>query len=348
MTISDENTKVDHNIPVSSSIDSVSSDILCKLAVSADDKKATASDQLFQTKCANCGKVGAEVKNTCNKCKKATYCNAACKKKHRHKHKKDCEEHQRLAAKLHDEELFKQPPPKEDCPICFLLLPSLLSASTYQSCCGKSICCGCFYAPLYDNQGNKVDNKKCPFCRTPKPKTNEEALERLKKRMKAGDAQAMLNQGIYHDQGLYGFPQDYTKALELFHRAGELGYAEAYCCVGFAYYNGRGVERDEKKATHYYEIAALGGDATARYNLGINEANAGNTDRALKHLMIAARSGYAGSLKQVRILYINGHATKDDDTKALRLYQEYLTEIKSVRRDKVAAAYDRYCYYYDY
>ena len=33
-----------------------------------------------------------------------------CKKKHRHKHKKQCE---RRVAELHDEVLFKQPPPPE-------------------------------------------------------------------------------------------------------------------------------------------------------------------------------------------------------------------------------------------
>ena len=49
--------------------------------------------------CANCGKEGDDIKNICNKCKQAKYCNAACKKKHRHKHKKDCEQHIRLAAK---------------------------------------------------------------------------------------------------------------------------------------------------------------------------------------------------------------------------------------------------------
>ena len=32
--------------------------------------------------CANCGKEGAN--NICNKCKMVKYCNAACKKKHRH------------------------------------------------------------------------------------------------------------------------------------------------------------------------------------------------------------------------------------------------------------------------
>jgi len=76
------------------------------------------------------------VNNTCNKCKQVKYCNAACKKKHRHKHKKDCEEHIKLAtakhneelkiaAELHDEKLFKQPRKREDCPICMIRLPSL-------------------------------------------------------------------------------------------------------------------------------------------------------------------------------------------------------------------------------
>ena len=37
--------------------------------------------------CANCGKEGSDL-NICNKCKSIKYCNAACKKKHRSKHKK--------------------------------------------------------------------------------------------------------------------------------------------------------------------------------------------------------------------------------------------------------------------
>ena len=48
--------------------------------------------------CANCGKEGSNI-NICNKCKAATYCNAACKKKHRHQHKDECEN--RLA-ELHE------------------------------------------------------------------------------------------------------------------------------------------------------------------------------------------------------------------------------------------------------
>jgi len=147
------------------------------------------------TVCANCGREGSDVTNTCNKCKMVKYCNAACKKKHRHKHKKECEEHVKLAAqraaKLHDEELFKQPPPAEDCSICFLRLPTLHTGSKYKTCCGKVICSGCIFAPLYDDQGNEVDNEKCPYCRTSSPDTNEEAIERSKKRMEVNDAHAM-------------------------------------------------------------------------------------------------------------------------------------------------------------
>ena len=117
--------------------------------------------------CANCGKEGAS--NSCNKCKMVKYCNAACKKKHRHKHKTKCEERLRRVAeeekKKHDEILFKQPPPQfDDCPICFLRMPTLETGYIYYSCCGKTICGGCDYAVT-----KIAKEEKCPFCRTPHP-----------------------------------------------------------------------------------------------------------------------------------------------------------------------------------
>jgi len=274
------------------------------------------------------------------------YCNAACKKRHRHKHKKDCDEHLRQAAKLHDIELFKEPPPAEDCPICFLWLPALSSGRKYKKCCGKRICSGCAYAPVFDNQGNEVDNQKCPFCRTPKPASAAEALERLKKRVMTGDPVAMFNLGCDYREAARGLPQDYGKALELWHRAGELGHASAYYNIGAFYNNGEGVEVDEKKAIHYNELAAMMGDADARYNLGLNEDDADNIDRALKHYMIAAKGGSRQSLGQIRELYSDGHAAKEDYTKALQLYQTFLGEIKSEQRDKAAAAREDCRYYY--
>jgi len=294
--------------------------------------------------CANCGKEGDKINNICNKCKQVRYCNAACKKKHKKKHKKECEEHIRYAAKLHDEKLFKQPPAAEDCPICFLPLPHLNTGWKYYSCCGKEICSGCAHAPVFDNQGNEVDNEKCPFCRTLSPNSVEEVIERVMKRVAAGDAVAIYRLGVYHRDGINGFPQDFTKALELLHRASNLGNTDAYCDIGHAYFNGQGVDIDEKKAAHYFELAAIKGDVYARHNLGNNEVREHNTDRALKHYMIAARGGYADSLNVIKQLYTIGHATKEDYTTALQAYQVYLSEIKSKQRDEAAAADEEFRY----
>ena len=57
---------------------------------------------------------------------------------------------------------------------------------------------------------------------------------------------------------MMGFPQDYDKAMELWLRAGELGCVASYYSIARAYYNGDGVERDKKKAKHYFELAAMG------------------------------------------------------------------------------------------
>ena len=111
-------------------------------------------------------------------CKLVRYCNVACQKNHWLKHKKKCKER---AAELRDEALFKVPPAKEDCPICFLPMPikvlccmslphatiSYVPIVTYQfttsqsqmrryvaklctkqsyTCCGKSVSGGCVYS----------------------------------------------------------------------------------------------------------------------------------------------------------------------------------------------------------
>jgi len=299
--------------------------------------------------CANCGKEGSDINNMCNKCKMANYCNAACKKKHRSKHKKQCEDHIRLAAEraaeLHDKELFKHPPPDEDCPICFQRLPTLEWGRRYKTCCGKVICSGCILAPVYDNEGNIVAEKICPFCRTPGSTSNEVVLDRERNRMEKGDPIAIYNQGCNYREGSDGFPQDFIKALKLFHRAGKLGYARAYTNIGGSYDLGTGVEVDKEKAAYYYELAAMGGDVQARHNLGVDEAKAFNIDRAVKHFMIAVRSGCAKSLEIIKQFYGYGQVTKDDYKKALRLYQEYLGEIKSPQRDKAAEYSERYRYY---
>jgi len=296
--------------------------------------------------CANCGRGEEESHKlkSCTACKLVKYCSRECQIAHRPQHKKEC---RKRAAELHDEKLFEQPPPTEDCPICFLRIPSLATGSQYKSCCGKVICSGCNYAPVYDHQGNEVDNEKCPFCRLLPTNTKEELIERHEKRIEAGDPIAIYNRGCRYRDGTNGFPQDADKALELWHRAVELGCASAYTNIGFAYQYGKGVEVDKEKAIHYYELAAMKGNATARNNLGNVEWRAGNMDRALKHWIIAVKGGKKKSLDSIKWLYSNGHARKDDYANALQAYQAYIEEIKSVKRDEAAAASERWRYLLD-
>ena len=110
-----------------------------------------------------------------------------------------------LEKEISDEDLFKQPPPREDCPICFLLLPTIRSGRRYQSCCGKTICSGCVYAPVYDNQGNKVDvvkQNECAFCRVVAPRSIKEAMKMLEERVEVGDAEAIHNLGNHYSEGI--------------------------------------------------------------------------------------------------------------------------------------------------
>ena len=232
-----------------------------------------------------------------------------------------------------DEALFREPPQRDECDICMLPLPLDRDKQRYQSCCGKVLCCGCIDAAY------AADNRcLCPFCRTPRHTSNEELMERLKKRVEGNDARAIRNLGSLYYSGDKGLPQNYDKAMELWLRAGELGCVASYGGVGDVYRIGEGVQqRDEKKAIYYYELAAMGGYAKARHNLGVLEWNAGIYHRAVKHYMISAGAGYDNSLTQIREAFLHGHATKDDFEKALRAHKEAKDEMKSDQREAAVA-----------
>jgi len=71
---------------------------------------------------------------------------------------------------ISDEELFANPPPKEDCPICMLPIPCASGLcgvrKVYMSCCGKMLCLGCML--VADGEMRKGNMKDlCPFCRVP-------------------------------------------------------------------------------------------------------------------------------------------------------------------------------------
>ena len=72
----------------------------------------------------------------------------------------------------------------------------------------------------------------------------------------------------------------------------------------------------DKAMYYYYALAATGGHQQPRYNLGILSRNAGDANKSLKHLKIAAAQGHDEALTMIKKGYIEGSVTKDEFAKA--------------------------------
>jgi tetratricopeptide (TPR) repeat protein len=272
-------------------------------------------------------------------------------RKHWLKHKKDCKQR---AAELRDEALFKDPPPKEDCPICFLpmsinliccmsLPPATIMSvpihdfaianeefakrdtAIYYPCCGKTICGGCIYS--FGQSGN-VD--KCPFCNSDRNgKTDEERVGEIMKRVEANDADSifLLAGSYYH--GKCRLQQDHTKAIELYTKAAGLGSSKAHYNLGVHYYKGG----DLKKAKFHYEAAAMAGHEVARTYLGCMEAQYGNMERAVKHLKIGALAGCFHSMHALIKFFQQDCISRESINSILVAYNNCCAEMRSETRD---------------
>ena len=286
--------------------------------------------------CANCGKAEEDDNKlkTCTSCKMVKYCSRDCQRSHWPKHKKACK---KRAAELFDEELFKDTEEREECPICMLPLPFRPKETMFQSCCGKSICCGCIHAQRKEGiRSGKAEEHAgaCSFCREPHPDTEEIAVTRLKSCMAKNNAQAIHCFASCYMRGEMGFPRDRVKGRELLLKAGELGCADGYADLAFSYKIECGGEFDLKKQRQYFELAAMKGNIPARNNLGCLDLDAGDRKRAFKHFAISAKAGFESSLNAIKDGYKEGYVTKDEYSEILHAYQKKQEDMKSEMRDE--------------
>ena len=311
--------------------------------------------------CAECGKEEGGVSlslKTCKSCNLVKYCNANCQRNHWPKHKKLCKQR---AAELRDEALFKDPPAKEDCPICFLPMPielmcciSLppatiysvpihyfasaneahidLETDMYYPCCGKCICKGCVYTFC-----NSEQNGKCPFCTADQDgKTGEENVEDTMKRAEANDPVSMSILARKYYNGVLGVvQQDRTKAIELFTRSSELGYSDAHYNLAVYYYEGG----DKKKAKFHNEAAAMAGHEVARNWLACFEFQSGNIERAIKHWTIAASAGHYSAMFNLQVEFMKGAVSRESIDSILTSYNNSCAEMRSEARDATVRAH---------
>ena len=300
-----------------------------KMSTDADDDFV--AEARMTCCCASCGiaEVDDEKLTKCDGCDLVRYCSDACQEDHRPEHEAECKER---AAELRDEILFRQPEGSHmgDCPICCLPLSIDLKQSSMYPCCCKVICKGCSLANKLRQFRENMPHI-CPFCRHPRPGTDEEAYNNLMKRVEANDPAALFQvakQYLFHNG-------DNDGAFKYLTKAAELGNADAHLNLSHMYRDGSsGVEKDETKELYHLEEAAIRGHACARHNLGVYEGRNGRDGRALKHFTIAASLGFDRSLKGLKDCYKNGMVSKDDFAAALRAHHAAVKATKSPQRDQ--------------
>jgi len=156
----------------------------------------------------------------------------------------------------------------------------------------------------------------------------EENIKRVMERIKANDPDALSQMGTkcYHDG-------DYDNAFEYSTKAAKLGDADAHYHLSIMYANGIGVVKDEEKYVYHLEQAAIGGHPKARHYLACVEEDNGNMERAVKHLIIAAKLGDEDSMKELWKHYSEGNITKEELEATLRTHKAAIDAMKSPQRD---------------
>ena len=299
--------------------------------------------------CANCGKLGGDNGvhlKKCSGCLLVKYCGPDCQRAHIPSHKTPCQKH---AAKLHQEKLFADTPEPEECPVCLLRMPFEQEKICYRACCGKLICHGCSGTTMkigvesgfeHATGFGDIDFKKmldhpCPFCRASFSIKIEDTLKELQKRVDLGDRMAMYHLGIKLVKPKGSLQPNASKARELLLKSAQLGYPLANLSVGMFHYDGHYPSvflQDKKKARHYFERGAIGGDPVARAYLAEIELDRYQFKTAYRHAMMSASCGYKLALDNVLNGCKAGVVTKDEYERTLRAYKKSCDELNSEHR----------------
>lgn len=136
-----------------------------------------------------------------------------------------------------------------------------------------------------------------------------------------GSAEELYNEAMEcHKKG---DPGNIKKAVKLWNKSAQKGYAPAQRELGLCYTQGEGVEKNLAKAVEWTTKAAEQGDAPAQYELGVlyfeGTGVAQDMAKAVYWFEKAAEKGYPYALHNLALLYYNGVGVAADYNKAVSL-----------------------------
>ena len=147
-------------------------------------------------------------------------------------------------------------------------------------------------------------------------KNLDEAIKWYQKVAEIGDHRGILREGVIHNYGLNGKP-DNKKGMELMEKAADLGNYEAYYNIADSYLHGIGVPRNPSKAYIYYRKCAEGQIETCMnimayaYLNGVRGVIQRDPEQALYwyRTMTNANIGSATGFNAVSLLYEKGYGS---------------------------------------
>lgn len=128
----------------------------------------------------------------------------------------------------------------------------------------------------------------------------------------------------------YSFTENYKKAFSCFKKAADQDYLPAIVSVANCYFDGEGVNTDEKQAVQLYRIAVVRGSLEAMYQLAFAYDNGcgveENPEKAFHWIQKAAEGGYSEAYYNLATYYHHGFGTPVDLEKAKYWYEKDIAE----------------------
>lgn len=156
-------------------------------------------------------------------------------------------------------------------------------------------------------------------------KDNDKAQELMSDAADAQNVMALHDLGWWYEKGLAGVKKDPKRAITLYRRAAESGWALSAFSLHFCYFNGVGVRKSETLALEWCRRAAEGGLAAAPARLGwLYETGRGtkaDAAEAVRWYRKSADQGEAAGQAALAWLYLTGRGVKKDVREAARLYR---------------------------
>jgi hypothetical protein len=169
------------------------------------------------------------------------------------------------------------------------------------------------------------DKKPTVRARSVPARPRTETIEETRAKAENGDAYAQSCLGYHYYTGL-GVVKDEIAAVKWWRKPAEQGEAEAQYYLGIRYYTGEGVSKDAIEAVKWFRKAAEQGNADAQNNLGTcfirGEGVPKDVIEAVKWYRKAVEQGCADAQYNLGLCYSEGESGSKDGAEAVKWYRK--------------------------